>query len=118
MRVIPKSDLNNYVGAYVNDCFWRCVAYVNGTGNSEAAAASYADEYWTSQLGYYSAMNYLSVNGGGMSTSEMKNYGSVKSFRPGSIVGYPPEVLNKYGYSGDTNNVIVRVSDTTVNGAY
>jgi hypothetical protein len=82
MRVIPESDLNNYVGAYANDCFWRCVAYANGAGNSEAAAASYAEAYWISQVGYYTAMNYLSEHGGEMSTSEVNNY---KAYNAGSL---------------------------------
>jgi hypothetical protein len=105
MRVIPESDLNNYVGAYASDCFWRCVSYVNGTGISEAAAASYADAYWTSQLGYYSAMNYLSVNGGGMTSSQITSYSS-------PLISSISEISN--GTSVSFNNTTEKTSNGDV----
>jgi len=69
MLVIPESGLNSIVGAYADDCFWRCVDFLNfGTGLSEAAAAAYAFSYWTYQYGgcSVSAEYMLSTNGGTM----------------------------------------------------
>jgi len=67
LNVIPKEELDMYWGMYANDCFWRCVAYLNGAGTSEEAAATYALNYWSSELGSSVAAHaFLDSNGAGM----------------------------------------------------
>ena len=70
MPVIEGELLRSIVGGYDNDCFWRCIAYIEsgGTSYSEARAASYADDY-------FGAGN---VEGrkdeAGMTTSDIRKY--------------------------------------------
>ena len=47
MSVIEGELLRSIVGGYDNDCFWRCIAYIEsgGTSYSEADAARYAEDF-------------------------------------------------------------------------
>jgi len=78
MSVIPESDLNGIVGAYYNDCFWRCIAYVNSGGSSysEADAAGYANAFFASAWGGYTEA-YLTSFGAGMSSSQINDYSAM-----------------------------------------
>ena len=48
MSVIDGELLRSIVGGYKNDCFWRCIAYLDsgGCSYSESDAAKYADSYY------------------------------------------------------------------------
>lgn len=47
MSVIDGELLRNIVGGYKNDCFWRCIAYIESgkSSYSESDAAYFADSY-------------------------------------------------------------------------
>jgi hypothetical protein len=95
------------MGAYNNDCFFRCIAYIysNGTSYSEAAAASYAYDFFANQYGY-SGINYLSAtNNAGMTISQIQSY-IASAVSSGSYTG-----SSSVGYIG-------MVSVSSVRGAY
>ena len=121
MEVIPDNELDNYWGMYSNDCFWRCVAYLSGAGNSESAAASYAVAYYASQYtgsdteNVASAISYLAQNGAGMTTSQMANY-NYDGINRRFIQVYPPDALASYGFSGGMNHAVVFIGPNQ-NGA-
>ena len=75
MYVIPETKLDSIVGAYYNDCFWRCVAYLDSGGSNynECDAAGYANSYFSSVYGSYSGA-YLMSFGSGMVTSDILDY--------------------------------------------
>ena len=79
MRVIPQSELGSYLGAYGDECFWNCVAWLNTHDGSDLAATMYATQYWTDTLGYYGAMNHLSTDGGQMLPYQVTDYASYAS---------------------------------------
>ena len=64
-----ESILRGIVGRYRDDCFWRCISYLesNGSSYSESAAASYADAHFGPEAGLY-------YYGAGISNGQMKNY--------------------------------------------
>lgn len=82
MYVIPESEMDCIIGMYGNDCFWRCVAYMDSGGRmySSAAAESYALEFYTNAVyGSYPgsssyANTYLSQNGAGVNISIIQSY--------------------------------------------
>lgn len=113
MNVIPENERENYWGMYDNDCFWRCIAYLSGDGISEEAAASYALHYFASQYSgsdeerIAQAISYIAQNGGaGMTNLQMSAY-SYDGINKRQIAGFPPDILRKYGFSDDSNHVVV-----------
>ena len=75
MNVIPEDDRDNYWGMYNNDCFWRCVSYLQ-TGNiTEQGAASWAYAWFISERGLLSGDYYLSTyNDSGIEDPEMRKF--------------------------------------------
>jgi hypothetical protein len=102
ISVIPESELSGIVGAYNGDCFWRCVASIlNGGGPvSEVAAASYALDYFTGNLGssHYTDY-YLSISGAGISIANARNYVQENSMG-GKIVFFFPNEVSAYSNAG------------------
>lgn len=121
MLVIPESDLNGIVGAYNNDCFWRCIAYVNSNGSSysEYAAESYAYGYFSSTLGAYTN-GYLASFGAGMTISQMVDYrnslGSAYNNYAGKIIVFNTNDVSNYNPT-NTMHAVVLISRNS-NGYY
>ena len=69
MSVIDGELLRSIVGGYDNDCFWRCIAYLDsgGCSYSESDAAKYADSYYGSEAGLY-------YTGAGITTDKIEEY--------------------------------------------
>lgn len=77
MSVIDKSEQNSYWGMYSDDCFWRCVGYMETglTNITESMAESYALSYFANSLGGYSGTDsYIDSRGAGMSLAEIQKY--------------------------------------------
>ncbi|MDR0386355.1 MAG: hypothetical protein LBH60_09800 [Prevotellaceae bacterium] len=114
MNVIPEDERGNYWGMYNNDCFWRCIAYLNGDGISEAAAASYATSYFASLFSgtdaqrMAQATSYLAQNGAEMTNVQMANY-NYNGINKHLIMGFPPGALSSYGFTENTNHVVIYV---------
>lgn len=91
MSVISGELLRSVVGGYDNDCFWRCISYINsgGCSYSESDAAQYADSYYGSEAGLY-------YTGAGITTDKVEEY-------------------IKYNYSGSTLHKLVEY-DTSMAG--
>lgn len=112
MSVIPEDEMDMYWGMYDNDCFWRCIAYLNGAGISEEAAASYATNYFASHFSgseverIAQATSYLVQNGAEMTNIQMLNY-SYNGTEGYFIRGFAPDVLSNYGFTGDQNHIVV-----------
>jgi hypothetical protein len=75
MTVINEDEKLQITGGYYNDCFWRCVAYMQsgGASYSEQIAESYAQSFFSSQWGAYTEC-YLMSFGSGMTTSQIRSY--------------------------------------------
>ena len=121
LNVIPKEELDMYWGMYDNDCFWRCVAWLKNGDRSEAAAASYAEAYWTNEFGgtteaCAAAISHLAMNGGGMYDYAAISYVEANSLR-NSIFFLNPDILGDYmgGVSsmGGAWHSVVRQSSTS-----
>jgi len=76
MNVIPESELYSVIGAYNNDCFWRCYAYMNNGGNpvSEAGAAVYAYNYIANVYGYTGINNLSLTNDASMTIGDIQKF--------------------------------------------
>lgn len=82
MTVISKSEQEGFWGMYKNDCFWRCVAYMDPKLKvvTEETAATYALDYYTNVVFSDSpnasecAKTYLTESGAGMSISAIQKY--------------------------------------------
>lgn len=113
MSIIPKSELNSMIGMYGNDCFWRCVSYLNTGAITESAAASYALDYWTSQMGgaSISADYMLSTYGAGMSYSDARSYAQTHGLQRQIIFVEPSRISyyqsNGYNSVGSAGHAIV-----------
>lgn len=96
MSVINESLLRSIVGGYKDDCFWRCVAYLDSNGNSysEKDAEAYADKYYGPEAGLY-------YNGAGVSDSDMNSFLSANGSTYGSstIIKFDPDKVK--GRKGD-----------------
>ncbi|MDR0540853.1 MAG: hypothetical protein LBH19_01430 [Dysgonamonadaceae bacterium] len=109
MLVIPESELSSIVGAYDNDCFWRCVAYYLNNGiASESAAGQYALNYFSGSGCDHAC---LSANGAGMDFQDARAY--VQANLPRARILYlNPDNISWYrnnGYSslgGNSHAVI------------
>jgi len=113
MCVIPEWELNSILGAYNNDCFWRCVAYMASGGNAYSPddAESYAFSYFASVSGSAGASAYLSECGAGMTTGDIVKY--IQSL---AISGNYSGVNSSMGYIGVFNTKFVsnyEIGDTS-----
>ena len=118
MSVIPMSKLNGFVGGYSDDCFWRCIAYLNSGGSSysESDAESYAYGYFSNLYGGYTSA-YLTSLGAGMTVSQMLDY---KSFTgsanynsmAGKILVFNTDNVSCYN-STNTLHAVVLISNNS-----
>ncbi|GCB37298.1 hypothetical protein [Bacteroides faecalis] len=71
MSVIDGELLRSIVGGYSNDCFWRCIAYIESGGSSysESDANSYAEAYFGSGVDLNKRKD-----GVGLDTNQMREY--------------------------------------------
>ena len=117
MPVIPELELNGIVGAYDNDCFWCCVAYLCEPGIiTEGQAAVYADDYFAS-LGHYYSYNLSITNNAQVTNVEMKQYAIDNSLSNKGIVGFSNEILCKYdGYTSTTGYHVLLYRGPDPNG--
>jgi hypothetical protein len=84
MNVIPEDERENYWGMYDNDCFWRCVSWLQTGDHSEAGAASWAYDWYVSEHGY-SGINHLSSTyDSAIDKSEMTSFLQAHSMLTGS----------------------------------
>lgn len=101
MSVIDGELLRSIVGGYQDDCFWRCIAYIEGGDYSESGAESYADAY-DPEAGRY-------FNGAGMKNPEMKEY--INQMYTGStqhnIIQYDPTKVPGMSTAGNTTTHVV-----------
>ena len=90
MTVVEEDLLRGIVGGYSNDCFWRCIAYLesNGSNYSEADAEKYADKYFGTEAGLY-------YRGAGVSDGDMESFLSNNCLANGSfmIVKFDPNMV-------------------------
>ena len=107
MSVIPESERNEYWGMYDNDCFWRCVSYLSGTGISECAAASYALAFFSSIYGCAgTAHSNLSNNGAVMPAEYVIDYLKANNLNSGS--GMTDRIVSLPGAtSGGIGHVVI-----------
>jgi hypothetical protein len=98
MNVIPEDERDNYWGMYENDCFWRCVAWLETGDSSEAAAASYALAYWADMMGgnTVNAHSILSTGGAGMRLSDAADYAKKNSLGSNQIICVDPDNISYY----------------------
>ena len=96
MSVIEGELLRSIVGGYTDDCFWRCIAYIEDGKSSCTAsdAARYADDYYGPEAGLYytgSAMTadrmweYISHNYSGSAKYELIQFDPSKTQTNGKI---------------------------------
>lgn len=74
MSVISESEKDEYWGMYDNDCFWRCVSSIKGSGISEAAAATYAYNWYSSQYGEAGITHLSSTNDSAITSGDMVEF--------------------------------------------
>lgn len=80
MPMLKYHAQEKLVGGYWNDCFWRCVSYMEGAGGTEASAESYANQYYNDGLGCSdSAEDYYQQYGAGVVTADIQNYTSYRA---------------------------------------
>jgi len=120
MSVIPMSKLNGFVGGYSDDCFWRCIAYLNSGGSSysESDAESYAYGYFSNLYGGYTSA-YLTSLGAGMSLSDINNYksysGNSVDFSRISVINYGNNEGHAVVYLGSSVHYIAGQAITYYN---
>ena len=127
MNVIPEEERDDYWGMYDNDCFWRCVAFLESGSSDytgivdEAVAESYAYGFFISDYGGGSSgVNQLSgENNAEVTGSHMNNYLSDSTISTDQIYVFSSDVLNKpeYGYNGSANHAILKIGTTSNNDA-
>lgn len=102
MSVINESLLRSIVGGYKDDCFWRCVAYLdsNGSSFSEKDAEAYADKYYGPEAGLY-------YNSAGVSDSDMSSFLSANCSTYGfsTIIKFDPNKVK--GHKGDGFHAVI-----------
>ncbi len=83
MPVLNKGAQEKLSGGYQNDCFWRCVSYLEGGGGTEINAEYWADQYYNYALSCsgITASDYYNNNAEGaeMYTSDIQNYTSFRT---------------------------------------
>ncbi len=83
MYVISANELRESTGGYGNDCFWRCVSYIEGGGGTELDAESWANQYYDGVISCpgISASDYYntSPSGAEMFNSDIANYASYRA---------------------------------------
>lgn len=122
MTVVEEDLLRGIVGGYSNDCFWRCIAYLDSRGcnYSEADAERYANEYFGPEAGLY-------YYGAGVSDGDMESFLSSNCLTIGSfkIVKFDPNLVKDKKGDGYHAAVVLaefdnyyRVFDPQEGGAY
>lgn len=111
MSVIDAEFLRSIIGGYQNDCFWRCIAYIESGGSSysESDAAYYAETHFGSGVDLNKR-----TDGAGMTTEEMSNYitnrySSESNF---NLVQFDPRKAPGVPYGG-VSHVVVPIKDIT-----
>ena len=114
MQVIYGDLLRNIVGGYQNDCFWRCVAYLDGNSGfnnpiSESLAEYYAVDF-NPEAGYYSSGD------SGVTDDIMQwFYNENKYDLTGTILKIDPDKVN--AITGSGYHAVV-VTQKLPNGSY
>lgn len=84
MSVIDGELLRSIVGGYSNDCFWRCIAYIEYGGcYTNSDVEGYAEDFFGSDVDLNTRKD-----GAAVTTSQMHDYAT-----------------NKYGYSSGYSNI-------------
>ena len=79
MPLLEHHAREKLFGGYDNDCFWRCVSYMEGAGGTEASAESYANQYYYNGMGCTgSADAYYYQYGASVVTADIQSYTSYR----------------------------------------
>jgi natural product precursor len=109
MPVINSEISRTLTGGYDNDCFWRCVTYMETGFNSVPNAESRAEDYYMNVLGLTpsQAQEYLSANGAAIGLGDIGSYYAYQgdNYNPNFSDG-------KYIVLFDTSNGIGGYTDT------
>ena len=89
MSVIDGELLRSIVGGYDNDCFWKCISYINSGASSysEADAEDYAKSYFGPNVNLDTRKNGAAMTDDQMSQYISQNYGSSTIYK---IVQFDP----------------------------
>ena len=92
MSVIDGEFLRSIVGGYDNDCFWRCIAYLDGSDYSESGAGSYAESYFGPNVDLNTRKDGAGMTDDQMSQYISQNYSSSTSSsnKPNQIMQFDP----------------------------
>jgi hypothetical protein len=100
MLLLKHHAQEKLFGGYENDCFWRCVSYMEGAGGNEASAEWYANQYYNYGMGCSgSADAYYYQYGAGVVTSDIQSYTSYRA----SSGTYNYSDISGPGYIGTFN---------------
>lgn len=108
MPVIEGELLRSIVGGYTDDCFWRCIAYIEDGKSSCTAsdAARYADDYYGPEAGLY-------YTGSAMTADRMREYishnysGSARH----DIIQFDPSEIKDFPHFENMTHVVVFQKD-------
>ena len=84
MQVITDSEMEKYFGLYDNDCFWRCVSYLKGTGTNESAASNWANGWFFSEDGMNGLYQLSITNDSGIPRTDMRRFLEANNMLVGS----------------------------------
>ena len=112
MSVIDGELLRSVVGGYDNDCFWRCIAFIdsNGSSYSESLAESYAKCYFGPKMDLNKRKEGAGMTNDQMSQYISQNYSSSSEYAR-QIIQYDPDKIP--GKGGSTLHAVVFVSSST-----
>jgi hypothetical protein len=100
--IIDHDMLRNIVGGYSQDCFWRCIAYLDGGGYSEGDAERFADAF-------FGDSKDLDATGADVNAAELRDYMANHNTVTGNLLLFDPEKvegLTPMGTSGHVGVVI------------
>ena len=112
MSVFDGELLRSIVGGYDNDCFWRCIAFIdsNGSSYSESLAESYAQCYFGPNVNLNERKDGAGMTNDQMSQYISQNYSSSSKYAR-QIIQYDPDKVP--GKGGSTLHAVVFLSSST-----
>ncbi len=126
--VINEKASEGIAGGYDNDCFWRCVSYIETGADSESDAESRALDYYVNALGYSTseAHQFLTDNGAGVGLGDIPDYFSHlgNEYNPDFNDGVQIAVFNTadniggYSDTGTHHAIIITGKDSNGNLSY
>lgn len=113
MSIIEGELLRGIVGGYQNDCFWRCIAFIdsNGSSYSESLAESYAQCYFGPKVNLNEREDGAGMTDDQMSRYISQNYSSSSQYGRQILQFDPNKVPNMVG--GSMLHAVVFLSSST-----